>query len=189
MNFTVEKRSATEAVVVLTDCLEGVPETGYPFSLRQWKQLLEKMPKQPSDNVRGRTGKKWHKYPSFTIYVSDRPIDHGLVYRHIAPGYEVYSKVGIYQRELFSFRTRAIYENTLLPQTCVNCHSFKQGDPEYLTLHVRGEKGATVLQKKERFVTWTAAATLLRQPFLILPGILGDVSLPIRSIVPTSPST
>lgn len=155
LNFTVEKTfSYLEAVVVGADgtVLKGSGKRVIRFSLRRWKQLLEKNAGNSLQiTVRGRTGKKWHKYPSFTIYVSDRPIDHGLVYRHIAPGYEVYSKVGIYQRELFSFRTRAIYENTLIPQTCVNCHSFKQGDPEYLTLHVRGEKGATVLQKEGTF--------------------------------------
>ena len=63
----------------------------------------------------------------------------------------MYSKVGIYPRELSSFRTKAIYESTLIPQTCVNCHSFKQGDPDYFSLHVREEKGATVLQKEGVF--------------------------------------
>jgi len=165
LNFSMEERafqspegnafSRLEATVEGTDgtIIKGSGKRVVCFSPRRWKQLLEK---NAGDSirvtVRGRNGKQWHKYLAFIIYVSDQPIDYGLVYRHIAPGYEVYSKVGIYQRKLSSFRTKAIYENTLIPQTCVNCHSFKHGDPDYFSLHVRGEKGATVLQKEGTFL-------------------------------------
>ena len=164
LNFTMEQPvtlsrgknafSRLEATVEGTDgsTIKGSGKQVIRFPQHRWKQLLEK---NAGDSlrvtVRSLEGKQWHRYRPFVIYVSDRPIDHGLVYRHIAPGYEVYSKVGIYQRELSSFRTKAIYENTLIPQTCVNCHSFKQGDPDYFSLHVRGEKGATVLQKEGVF--------------------------------------
>ena len=164
LNFTVDQPaflspgknafSRLEATVEGADgsTMKGSGKQVIRFPQHRWKQLLKK---NAGDSlrvtVRSLEGKQWHRYRPFVIYVSDRPIDHGLVYRHIAPGYEVYSKVGIYQRELSSFRTKAIYENTLIPQTCVNCHSFKQGDPDYFSLHVRGEKGATVLQKEGVF--------------------------------------
>jgi len=164
LNFTMEPPallspgentfSRLEATVEGADgiLIKGSGKRVVRFPQRRWKQLLEK---NAGDSlrvtVRSLEGKQWHSYLPFTIYVSYQPIDHGLVYRHIAPGYEVYSKVDIYQRELSSFRTEAIYENTLIPQTCANCHAFKQGDPEYFTLHVRGEKGATVLQKEGTF--------------------------------------
>ncbi len=164
LNLTMEKSafqspegntfSRLEALVEGTDgtFLKGSGKRQVRFPMRRWARLLEK---NPGDSLlvtlRGWDGKQWYKYLPFTVYVSDQPIDYGLVYRHIAPGYEVYSKIGIYQRELSSFRTRAIYENTLIPQTCVNCHSFKHGDPDYFSLHVRGEKGATVLQKEGTF--------------------------------------
>ena len=57
---------------------------------------------------------KWVQYQSFPMYVSTYPIDYGLVYRLIAPGYEVYSKMGIYQRDLSSFNEEALIENTLV---------------------------------------------------------------------------
>ena len=38
---------------------------------------------------------QWKQYRSFPMYVSNYPIDYGIVYRLIAPGYEVYSKMGI----------------------------------------------------------------------------------------------
>jgi hypothetical protein len=77
--------------------------------------------------------------------VSETPIDYGLVYRLIAPGYEVYSKMGIYQRNLSNFNQSPVIENTLIPGSCVNCHSFRQSDPKNMSFHIRGKKGGTVL--------------------------------------------
>ena len=88
---------------------------------------------------------KWIQYAPFSIYVSETPIDYGLVYRLIAPGYEVYSKMGIYQRNLSTFDQLPIIENTLIPGSCVNCHSFRQSDAKNMSFHIRGSKGGTVL--------------------------------------------
>lgn len=87
----------------------------------------------------------WKQYKNFPIYISKYPIDYGLVYRLIAPGYEVYSKMGIFQRELASYNQTALYENTLVPGTCVNCHSFNKTNPNCSSLHVRGKNGATYM--------------------------------------------
>ena len=88
---------------------------------------------------------KWKQYAPFAIYVSSIPIDYGLVYRLIAPGYEVYSKMGIYQRNISNFDQSPIIENTLIPGSCVNCHSFRHSDPKNMSFHIRGKKGGTVL--------------------------------------------
>ena len=88
---------------------------------------------------------RWKQFAPFRLRVSETPIDYGLVYRLIAPGYEVYSKMGIYQRNLSNFDQSPIVENTLVPGSCVNCHSFRQSDPKNMSLHIRGPKGGTVL--------------------------------------------
>ncbi|GHT31262.1 cytochrome c-binding protein [Bacteroidia bacterium] len=113
---------------------------------REWKRLLE-------DNAEGslkltisiKQSGEWIQYKPFSIYISPYSIDYGLVYRLIAPGYEVYSKMGIYQRNLSDFRQTALLENTLLPGNCINCHSFCVGNPEQMSLHLRGELGGTIL--------------------------------------------
>jgi hypothetical protein len=88
---------------------------------------------------------KWLEYEPFSLYVAPDSIDYGLAYRLIAPGYEVYSKMGIYQRNLSNYEQTPIYENTLVPGSCVNCHSFKVTDPQFMNMHLRGPKGGTVL--------------------------------------------
>jgi hypothetical protein len=87
----------------------------------------------------------WKTYDSFGIFVSPDPIDYGLNYRLIAPGYEVYSHMGIYERELGSFKQRGLLENTQF-DGCVNCHAYNRGDPSAFSLHIRGDHGATLLQ-------------------------------------------
>ena len=52
------------------------------------------------------------------IYVSADAIDYGLTYRLIEPGYEVFSKMGIYQRELASYKE---YLSTLPATSALPC--------------------------------------------------------------------
>lgn len=89
---------------------------------------------------------KWKQYRPFPMYVSSYPIDYGLVYRKIAPGFEVYSKMGIYERDLSTFEERPLLENTMVPGMCLNCHAFNKTNPDHLSIHIRGQHGATLMQ-------------------------------------------
>ena len=90
---------------------------------------------------------RWIQYRNFSIYISPYGLDeYGLTYRKIAPGYEVYSKMGIYQRDLSNYDETAIFENTAVPGACVNCHTSNRTDPKQFTFHVRGANGATIVQ-------------------------------------------
>lgn len=117
------------------------------FPKKAWRELLEA---NKGDSllftvcVREKGG--WKQYRPFPMYVSPHPIDYGVVYRRLAPGYEVYSKMGIYERDLSSFEERPLLENTLVPGMCLNCHAFNRTDPDRLSLHIRGEHGGTWLQ-------------------------------------------
>lgn len=98
----------------------------------------------------------WRSYKPFEIHVSADSIDYGLTYRLIAPGYEVYSHLGIYQRELGSYLQTAILENTQV-DGCMNCHSYNRCDPKDMSLHVRGPHGATLLRKDGRLTALNTA--------------------------------
>ena len=120
------------------------------FDADEWHRLLEA-------NKGGRlvctvcikTGDGWTRYRDFAIYVSDYPLeDYGLTYRKIAPGYEVYSKMGLYERELATFDERAIIENTQVPGMCVNCHTPNRTNPDQYVFHVRGGHGATLVHRE-----------------------------------------
>lgn len=105
---------------------------------KEWKRLLEAA-KGGDITVRSTAVQD-----SWTIHVSEDEIDYGINYRLIAPGYEVYSKMGIYERNLSNFKEKALIENTQF-DGCVNCHSYNRGNPDRYSLHIRGEHGATLL--------------------------------------------
>lgn len=91
---------------------------------------------------------RWYRHRSFRIFVSRYALDdYGLTYRRIAPGYEVYSKMGTYQRCLSNFDEEAIMENTAVPGSCVNCHTPNRTNPDRLTFHIRGANGGTYIQR------------------------------------------
>lgn len=95
-------------------------------------------------------GKKWRAFAPFVIRVAPEPIDPFLAYRLIPPGYETWSSMGLYQRDLTSFRQKPIIENRYVEDNCVNCHSFSAGSSENMLFHIRGSLGGTVIKKGEK---------------------------------------
>jgi hypothetical protein len=163
LNFIVDGRYDKIDVAIRGDrsgeiCLQDKKQANIP--LKAWKRLLsENKGAALRVTVSVKQAGRWTQYAPFPIYVSPHPIDYGLVYRLIAPGYEVYGKMGIYQRSLSDFTQTALVENTLAPGMCVNCHSFCAGNPARMSLHLRGEYGATILTidgRTELFDTQTA---------------------------------
>ena len=116
------------------------------FPIRRWHRLLEASAGQTLEvAVSARKNGSWMTYEPFSLAVSPDPSDYGLVYRKLAPGYSAFSKLGIYERDLSSFRERALLENTSFIG-CVNCHTSNRCDPEAFSLHIRGAHGATLLR-------------------------------------------
>ena len=83
-------------------------------------------------------------YKPFPIYVSKDPIDPYIAYRLIEPNYESWRDMGIYTRELASFKERALVTNRATGGGCVNCHNFPGGNPSRMMFHARGKGGGTV---------------------------------------------
>ena len=88
----------------------------------------------------------WVQYDAFPMLVTADSIPYGVAYRKIAPGYEVYSHMGIYERSLADYRERPLLENTQVPGMCLNCHTLHRTNPSRLSLHIRGKHGATLMQ-------------------------------------------
>lgn len=115
------------------------------FELNAWHSLVENNDSL-SIVVNAKIDGQWFQYQPFTIYVSHFPLDAwGVTYRRIKPGYEVYGKMGIYQRNLSNFDETPIFETTRTSGMCVNCHTSNRTNPEKFTFHVRGSKGATLI--------------------------------------------
>lgn len=151
LNFRVEGECHEIAVR-----FEG--SAGYRFTVRgkgsveipggKWRRLLaESIGAGIKVTVHQYMNKEWVQFVPFVVDVMDAPIDEFLVYRRIAPGYEVYSHMGIYQRDITCFKEKPIIANTLVAGSCVNCHSFNQNSADEMMFHVRGASAGTMLIK------------------------------------------
>jgi Tol biopolymer transport system component len=114
--------------------------------LRKWKRLLSRNEGgNLSVTVYMKQNGAWNKCKPFHIFVSEDPVDGYLVYRLIAPGYIAYAGMGIYQRNISDFEEHPIVSTELIPNTCMNCHSFRLNDPDNMLFHIRASNGGTML--------------------------------------------
>lgn len=125
-----------------------VPYRANTFSipLAKWRKLLEtSVGESIQVEVVVRKAGEWHAYRPFEWYVSPDSIDGYLAYRRIAPGYELWNHLGIYQRDLSSFEETPIVENYQTGENCMNCHSFCNRRPDLFLFHMRQKFGGTYL--------------------------------------------
>ena len=145
------------------------------FDVDEWHQLLEaNKGGQLTFTVCAEKGGEWTQYLDFPVFVSADEMDAwGITYRRIPPSYEIFSKMGLYQRCLSDFEETALIENTQTPGMCINCHTANRTNPDQYVWHVRGEHGATVMSIK-------GSEEFLQARWSILTGILTDATAPSR---------
>ena len=111
----------------------------------EWQQLLSGDSLMVT--VRARKNGQWEAFREFPMYVMPDSIDYSIVYRLIAPSYQTYSRMGVYQRQLSNMTETGTLRNTEVTNACINCHTTCQGDPRRQSIHVRGKNGATLIVK------------------------------------------
>lgn len=131
----------------------------FTFGRRFWKRLLGSAKgNYMTLTLCEKTGSGWYSCEPFMISVATEEMDPHLVYRLIPPGYSLWKEMGIYQRDLTSFRETAIYRNTQGRGNCVNCHSFNERNPGQFLFHMRSELAGTYVFRdgaKEKLDTKT----------------------------------
>jgi len=114
----------------------------------KWKKLVEgSLGHAVNVTIYRKDQDSWKAYPSFRIHVAREDIDPYLVYRQIPPGYETWSNMGLYQRDLTTYREKPLIENVNVEENCVNCHSFNWGNSDEMLFHIRGSMGGTMIGK------------------------------------------
>lgn len=120
------------------------------FDIAAWHELLEQNKGgELTVTVCAERDGRWTQYQDFAIHVSTDSLgEWGVTYRRIAPGYEFYGHMGIYQRDLSNFDETPLLENTGISRQCLNCHTANRTNPDQYVFHVRGEMGATVISRQ-----------------------------------------
>lgn len=118
------------------------------FNIRKWHHFIEGHAGDTlTVTVLGLKGNTWTQFDDFLWFVSDYPLtDYGVTYRRFAPGYETFSDIGIYQRNIHNFKESTIISGRTVPGQCIGCHTANATSPEQFLFHIRGKHGATVMQ-------------------------------------------
>lgn len=164
LNFCMAADTVDRVDVVVTGSKGGslhVQGEWAEFDIGEWQQLTTQ--NQGGDltlTVSTEKDGRWTTYDSFVIHISAYPLtDYGLTYRRIPPGYEVGGpKIGIFQRDLHSFKETPLLTESVVFGHCMNCHTANRTDPSTFTLQVRGEGGGTLVQKDGK-QTWLNTRT------------------------------
>lgn len=88
---------------------------------------------------------RWQKYKKVSNYVSEDSIDSHMAYRLIYPGYILWDKIGLYQRDITCFKQSEILTNKSTGKNCMNCHTFNRNNPDQMMFHMRAKNGGTML--------------------------------------------
>lgn len=163
LNFSWKNGSGSNTALLIIsgkDTLYVHSSNGsFDIPQRPWQRLLQKARgKQLTCIVCQQQESGWKALEPFQINVAEEEIDPYLAYRLIPPGYGLWNRMGIYQRNLENFTQEAIYKNTLGKGNCVNCHSFCNRNPSQMLFHLRSNCAGTYLLqdgKKEKLNTQT----------------------------------
>ena len=119
------------------------------FDIEQWQQMVKQNKgAQLLVSVAAQRDGQWSRYKDFTIHVAEEELhDWGITYRRIAPGYEMFGLMGIYQRDLSSFEETSLFDNGDSEGMCVNCHTPNRANPDQYVMHIRGANGATMIYR------------------------------------------
>ena len=150
LNFSMTDDAVTTVDVQVTGAKGGslhVNGDYADFDIEEWHALLKQnRGAKLTFTVCAEKDGQWTQYRDFTVAVSEQPLEEwGVTYRRIAPSFEIYSKMGLYQRDLSNFDEQVIIDNTQINRMCVNCHTANQTNPDQYVFHIRGEHGATAI--------------------------------------------
>ncbi len=120
------------------------------FDIEAWHQLTtQNKGRELTVSVCAERDGRWTRYRDFSISVSSDSLgEWGVTYRRLAPGYEFFWKMGLYQRDLSTFEETPLIENTNNTGMCLNCHTANSTNPDEYTFHIRGDHGATAIHRK-----------------------------------------
>lgn len=151
LNFDLVDAHASKIDVLFTgadgSAISCQGKHGIDIPAKQWHHMLAaSIGASINVQVYAKHPDGWVEYRPFEMHVSPDSIDYGIMYRLVAPGYEVYNKMGIYQRALSCYDESPVFENFQV-EGCLNCHSANRCNPDWFQFHMRGKNGGTVIMR------------------------------------------
>jgi len=109
--------------------------------LKGWRRLLAKNAggKLYYDIAVQQENGNWQRLKTISNRIAQEPIDSHIAYRLLKPQYSVFRDLGIYQRDLETYKESVILHSRSFRQGCVNCHAFHNYDPGRMLLSIRSQ--------------------------------------------------
>lgn len=151
LNFKIEEEG--EAFFVKLSAANGEfsmrsSDGTFYFSERKWKRFLaENTGSEIKYELFAKQNGKWKSFESFSNKITEAKVDPFLYYRLLYPGYESWTEISIVKRSLEDFSEKAVIENNVVGQNCVNCHAFNNQNADNFMFHMRGSLGGTYFVK------------------------------------------
>jgi len=113
----------------------------------KWKQLLKinRGKEYFVDVFIKAENNTWLQYKTISNRIATDEIDSHLAYRLINPAFRFWKKMGIYQRDLESFKETPILLNRMTGGNCMNCHNFCMNSADKMIFHMRAGKGSGMM--------------------------------------------
>lgn len=148
MNFMIKEKGQNYYVKI--DAENGQPieinaKNGkIQIPMSRWKKLLsENVGKKLNIEIYAQNAvDTWIKYKTIENQIAVEPIDSYLAYRLLHPAFNLWTEMGIYQRNLETFDEQPILINRVTEGNCMNCHNFCKNDPNKMIFHMRAGKGS-----------------------------------------------
>jgi WD40 repeat protein len=83
---------------------------------------------------------QWRQYETIVNRVAEADIAPYLAYRRIGPVHNKWTKVGVYQRDMSTYRESVVLDGMSLETGCVNCHSFANNNPNQMLIGIRSAR-------------------------------------------------
>lgn len=145
LNFQVNSKRANASFDNGSERITLKARNGlFRIPVRKWKELA-KPGSEITVTVYLGNGSKATAMEPFTWTIATEEIDPFIAYRLIEPGYEAWNEMGIYQRELGTYRQSAIITNRQTGKNCMNCHSFQDRSHDRMLFHMRAVNGGTYI--------------------------------------------
>jgi hypothetical protein len=146
LNFRLREQGSRFALLVRPDngkaFILPVVKNEVLFPLRLWQRLLSQN-SGAGLNLEIFVAKDrdtWQRYRTFKVTIAADSIDPYIAYRKLKVNYSWYTAMGLYQREVGSFRESEILHNRSISKGCTNCHTFNQRNPDSMFIHIRSAR-------------------------------------------------
>ena len=149
LNFTIREAQRIEATITGQTGKIHINRKGkIQFPKRSWKKFIQKeIGNIVTVTVKAKFNGIWTSYQPFEWTIAEDDIDPYITYRLIEPGYEVWNRIQLCERNIENFSERAFADYNLLNNACMNCHIAGNQNPRLSFFHIRGEKGGTILNR------------------------------------------